>query len=95
MLTQINTESIWKSILGQLLTFLYSIAHYIGMLIVFLVNQILPKIQIPSDLIDPIGFLAIITLFLILVQVAKKIATLVVVIAWILIVLRIGLLYIN
>jgi hypothetical protein len=95
MFLQINAEPLWRNVLNQLLTFLYSIAHYVGMFIVYLFNMILPKVQVPTDLIDPIGFLAIITAFLILVQVAKKIATLIVVIAWVLIAIRIGLVYLQ
>ncbi|MDD8016853.1 MAG: hypothetical protein PHP42_00620 [Bacteroidota bacterium] len=95
MFAQINTDPLWKNILSQVLTFLYSIAHYIGVVIVYLVNVILPKIQVPGDLVDPIGFLAIITIFLFLTQVAKNIATIIVAVGWILIVVRIVLLYWN
>ncbi len=95
MFLQINAEPLWRNILNQFLTFLYSLAHYIGTFLVYLFNLILPNIQIPADLIDPIGFLAIITAFLILVQVAKKIATLIVVIAWALIAIRIALIYLQ
>ncbi len=93
MIAQIPAEPLWKNIISQVLTFLYSIAHYVGMVMVYVVNLILPKVQIPADLVDPIGFLAIITAFLFLTQVAKNIATIIVVVGWILIILRILLLY--
>jgi hypothetical protein len=79
----------WKDILSAVLTFLYSIAHYIGMLAVYLLGQILPVAKIPPDLVDPLGYLVLLTAFLILVQIAKKIAWIIVIVAWALIVLRI------
>ena len=79
----------WKEILSGVLTFLYSIAHYVGMLVVFLLGQLLPAAKVPGDLVDPIGYLALLTAFIILVQVAKKIAWIVIVIGWALILVRI------
>jgi hypothetical protein len=79
----------WKDILSALLTFLYSIAHYVGMLAVYLLGQILPVAKIPPDLVDPLGYLVLLTAFLILVSIAKKIAWIIVIVAWALIVLRI------
>ena len=81
----------WKDILSTLLTFLYSIAHYVGMLVVYLLGRVLPAAKIPTDLVDPLGYLALLTAFLILVQVAKKIAWIIVIAGWILILVRIGL----
>ena len=79
----------WKEILSGVLTFLYSIAHYVGMLVVYLLGQGLPTAKVPGDLVDPIGYLALLTAFIILVQVAKKIAWIVIVIGWALILVRI------
>lgn len=79
----------WKEILNAVLTFLYSLAHYIGMLAVYLLGRVLPTARVPADLVDPIGYLAILTAFLILVQVAKKVAWVVVVAGWVLISIRI------
>jgi len=79
----------WKEILSSILTFLYSIAHYVGMLVVYLLGRVLPTARVPVDLIDPIGYLALLTAFLILVQVAKKVAWIIVLVGWILILVRI------
>ena len=79
----------WKDILSGILTFLYSIAHYAGMLMVYLLGRVLPTAKVPADLIDPLGYLVLLTAFLILVQVAKKVAWIIVVIGWILILVRI------
>lgn len=80
----------WKEILSALLTYLYSIAHYVGMFVVYLLGRVLPTARVPGDLVDPIGYLALLTAFLILVQVAKKIAWILVIVAWVLIIVRIG-----
>jgi len=79
----------WKDILSAVLTFLYSIAHYIGMLVIYLLGRILPATKVPTDLVDPLGYLALLTAFLILVQVAKKIAWIIVLAGWALILVRI------
>lgn len=80
----------WKEILSAILTYLYSIAHYVGMFVVYLLGQVLPAARVPADLVDPIGYLALLTAFLILVQVAKKVAWILVVVAWVLIIVRIA-----
>jgi hypothetical protein len=79
----------WKDILSALLTFLYSIAHYVGMFVVYLLGRILPTAKVPTDLVDPLGYLVLLTAFLILVQVAKKVAWILVLAGWILILVRI------
>ena len=79
----------WKDILSALLTFLYSIAHYVGVFVVYLLGRVLPATKVPTDLVDPLGYLALLTAFLILVQVAKKIAWIIVLTGWILILVRI------
>ena len=79
----------WKDILSAILTFLYSIAHYVGMLVVYLLGRVLPTATVPADLVDPLGYLALLTAFLILVQVAKKIAWIIVLAGWVLILVRI------
>jgi hypothetical protein len=79
----------WKDILSALLTFLYSIAHYVGVFVVYLLGRVLPATKVPTDLVDPLGYLALLTAFLILVQVAKKVAWVIVLAGWILILVRI------
>ena len=83
------TDIPWKDILSALLTFLYSIAHYVGVFVVYLLGRVLPTATVPADLIDPLGYLALLTAFLILVQVAKKIAWIIVLAGWVLILVRI------
>jgi hypothetical protein len=59
------------------------------MLIVHLLAQVLPTTRVPTDLVDPIGYLALLTAFLVLVQVAKKVAWILVIVAWALILVRV------
>lgn len=79
-----------EGFVDQLLTFVYTFAHWAGELIVALLNTMLP-LQTPESLVNPIGFLTLLTVFLVVAEVAKKITWLVVVVGWLLIIIRIGL----
>lgn len=74
--------------LEQLLSFTYTLATWLGELVVKLLEVFLP-LQTPRDLVDPIGFLALLTIFLIVVQIAKKLTWLIVVVGWIFVAVRI------
>ncbi len=74
--------------LDQLLTFIYTLAHWVGGMIVGLVEEIVP-LQTPSQLIDPIGYLTLLTVLLLVAQIAKKLVWGIVVVGWILIGIRI------
>jgi hypothetical protein len=79
-----------EGFLDQLLAFIYTLAHWAGELLVALLDTILP-LQTPGSLVNPIGFLAILTVFLLIAEVAKKVTWLIVVVGWVLIVIRIAL----
>lgn len=77
--------------LDQALTFIYTIAHWLGQLIVGLVNSLLPAL-ISEDLVDPIGYLALLTIVLVLIgifEVLRKAMYWIVGLGWLLIVVRI------
>lgn len=76
--------------LDQFLAFIYTLAHWIGQGIVALVEHIVP-LQTPAQLVDPIGYLALLTLLLLVSEVAKKLVWGVVVVGWVLIGIRIAL----
>jgi len=76
-------------ILHKMLTFIYFLAHQIGLGIIKVAQSIFPGIVFPDTIVDPLGFLVILTLFMFLVGVAKKIAWLIVCAAWILLFIRI------
>lgn len=77
--------------LDQALTFLYTIAHWLGQAIVRLVNALVPAL-ISEELIDPIGYLALLTIAIVLIGVfeaLRRAAYWVVGLGWLLIVVRI------
>jgi hypothetical protein len=76
-------------ILHKILTFIYFLAHQIGLGIIKVVQSIFPRTIFPDTIIDPLGFLIILTLFMFLVGVAKKIAWIIVCVGWILLFIRI------
>jgi hypothetical protein len=76
-------------LLTQLLAFLSSIAHYVGLGVVKAIEYVLPSVKDLSAMADPIGYLAILTGFVILTSVARKVALIVLIVGWALIVIRI------
>jgi hypothetical protein len=74
--------------LDQLLAFIYTLAHWLGDLIVGQVSTIVP-LRTPEQLIDPIGYLILLTVLLLVAQIAKKLVWGVVVVGWVLIAIRI------
>ena len=78
-----------QDILTQIMAFAYSIAHYLGTWIVALVQKILPMAKELSTLDDPIGYLAILSLFVIIATTAKRVAIVIVLVGWVLIIVRI------
>jgi len=77
-----------QEVIDQLLAFIYSLGHLIGQGIVRLVATILPSMPVPSELVDPIGLLAILTIFLAVATIAKKLVWIVVIAGWALILIR-------
>ena len=86
--TEPNGLSSGRDILDQILAFIYSLGHLIGEGIVRLVTAILPALEFPTDLVDPIGLLAILTIFLAVAAIAKKLVWIVLIIGWVLILVR-------
>jgi hypothetical protein len=76
-------------ILHRILTFIYFLAHQIGLGIIKVVQPLFPRSIFPDSIVDPLGFLIILTLFMFLVGVAKKIAWVIVCAGWILLFIRI------
>jgi hypothetical protein len=80
-----------NEILHNILTFIYYLAHQIGLGIFKVFQAIFTGSVFPESIIDPLGFLAILTLFMFLVSLdaLKKIVWIVVCAAWILLLIRI------
>lgn len=85
----------FDEVLTKILQFLHTIASWIGELIAALIHSILPSVTIPNDLVETIGLMVMLTVFLIIVQIAKKITWIIVVVGWVLILTRIVLLMIK
>ncbi|MDP2209735.1 MAG: hypothetical protein Q8K98_13335 [Bacteroidota bacterium] len=81
-----NTQ---KDILSLILEFVYTTANFFGHKIVEGIIVIFPNANTLYQLTDPIGLLAIITIILIIAQIAKKVAWVIVGVGWVLILVRI------
>lgn len=84
-----------QDLLTQLLAFIYSIAHYIGLGVIKLLKYMMPMLKELEVLADPIGFLVILTIFIIVVSIARKVAWVIVIVGWILILIRIVLMILG
>ena len=78
-----------KEFISELLTFTYSIAHYLGMFVIYVFGLAVPQYNLHKDLADPLGFLAVITGFLILYKIAQKLAWGVLIVGWIFVAIRV------
>jgi len=85
----------FDDVLTKILQFLHTIAAWIGGLIAAVIHSILPSVTIPDDLVEAIGLMAMLTIFLVVVQIAKKLTWIVVVVGWVLILARIVLIMIK
>jgi hypothetical protein len=82
------------NILESILTFIYTVGHWIGQKIVELL-QYISGIRLGQEIVDAIGMLVILTIFLGIAEVAKKAIWVVVVIGWVFILIRILMLMIG
>ena len=85
----------FDEILTKILQFLHTIVSWIGGLIATIIHSILPSVTVPNDLVEAIGLMAILTIFLLIMQIAKKLTWIVVVVGWVLIVARIVMIMIE
>lgn len=83
-----------ETLLESVLSFIYTIGHWIGEKIVELI-QFISGIIIPPTIVDAIGMLVILTIFLAIAEVARKAIWVVVVIGWVFILIRILMLMIG
>jgi hypothetical protein len=78
-----------KEFVSELLTFVYSIAHYLGTFVIYVFGLAIPQYNLHQDLADPLGFLAVITGFLILYKVAQKVAWSILIVGWVFAAIRV------
>ncbi|MCX9085857.1 MAG: hypothetical protein OIN87_13780 [Candidatus Methanoperedens sp.] len=77
-----------ENILENILTFIYTLGHWLGEKIVELI-QYITGIMLGQEIVEAIGMLVILTIFLAIAEVAKKAIWIVVAIGWVLIIVRI------
>ena len=78
-----------KSIFEMILEFFYTLSFWVGEKIVNAIQYLFPTVTTLNQLIEPIGMLAVLTIVLLIAQVAKKIAWIIVAVGWILILIRV------
>ncbi|MCX9013973.1 MAG: hypothetical protein OIN89_04115 [Candidatus Methanoperedens sp.] len=83
-----------EDVLTTVMAFIYTIGHWIGDKIVGII-QSAAGIIIPPSIVDAVGMLVILSIFLSIAEVARKAIWIVVSIGWVLIVLRIAILMIG
>ena len=76
-------------LLTQIFGFLSTIAHYIGVGVIQLILKIIPSAKGLVAIADPIGYLALLTIFVVLTSAARKVALIIVLIGWGLILVRV------
>jgi len=74
--------------LVKIFQFLNTISRWIGGMVAKIIHGILPSITIPNDLTETIGLLSMLTIFLVIVQIAKKLTWIIVIIGWVLVIIR-------
>jgi hypothetical protein len=77
------------TVLHNVLTFIYFLAHLLGTGIVKVLQSILPRVLFPGSIADALGFVIVLTLFVFLVSLSKRLAWIVISICWILLLIRI------
>lgn len=70
---------------------IYAIGHIAGVIVATLI-QFISGVILPSTIVDTIGLLTMVTILLLLANIAKKIAWGIVTICWALVIMRIGIL---
>ncbi len=83
-----------EDMLTAIMAFIYTIGHWIGEKIVWLIQSV-SGVLIPQNIVDAIGMLVILTIFLAIAEVAKKAIWIVVAVGWVLIIVRILILMIR
>ena len=78
-----------QDILTQIMGFAYSAAHYLGVAVVALIQKILPMAKDLTSLVDPIGYLAILSIFVVVTATVKKVAVIILLVGWGLILVRV------
>ncbi len=74
---------------AKILEFLNTIAEWLGQLIVELIRFIAPNVSLPGSIVETMGILALVTILLVAVDLARKLVWVIVGVGWVLIAIRI------
>ena len=80
--------------LTMVMAFIYTIGHWMAEKVVWII-QAISGVIIPPTIVDTIGLLIVLTIFLSLAEIAKKIVWMIIALGWVLIIIRIVLLMIG
>jgi hypothetical protein len=80
-----------KDILVAVLESAYTIAHHLGTWILHAVRLLVPQVGPLDDLADPVGVMAVLTIAVLIAQVARKLMWIVVAVGWALVAIRVAL----
>ena len=83
-----SSPDVPPDLLTQIFGFLSTTARYVGQGVVGVVQYILPDVKNLSTLAEPIGFLSLLTIFVILTSAARKVALIILAAGWFLIIVR-------
>lgn len=83
------------TVITMLLQFLHTASDWVGSLVTAGIHAILPSLAIPASLASSIGLLAIVSLLLGIAEVAKKTAWIIVLVGWVLVIVRIGVVFVQ
>ncbi len=75
-------------VLTEIFGFLYSAARYVGLGAVQIIKYMLPSVKSVEALAEPLGFMALLSLFVILTATVRRIALVVLIAGWALILIR-------
>lgn len=74
---------------AKILEFFNTIADWLGQLLMELIHFIVPSVSLPGSIVDTMGILALLTVVLVLVDLARRLVWIVVGVGWLLIAIRI------
>lgn len=77
-----------STVLTQVFAFLSTSATFLGQQIVGLLHRGFPSVSSVGTLTEPVGYLALLTLFFILVTTLRKVALYIVIAGWVLLFVR-------
>lgn len=83
-----------EDMLNEVLAYIYTIGHWLGEKIVVFIQSI-AGVTIPPSIVDAIGLLVILTIFLAIAEVAKRAIWVIVAVGWVLVIVRIAMLMVG